>query len=883
MKLLFISPDKNDVARAKTALKRHNTLRWEAATSLDEAGALLRKQKPQVVVLATHPHILRWFKTLTATSLGQLYVLLVEDEHYRQVEPLTTRSDVVCLAPADLEGPHFPRLLSHLATSAEPYSIPQAGEPGFGKSLRDVTASLTASLDLDTVLDRMLVALLDLVRCDAADIRLVRGDEVRVHRTYGFEAFSEEPVDGLRYSLEATRNLREAAETHHSIVVRDTRRYEGWILQSGMAWIRSQLTVPLFLGGELIGFIDAASATPNAFRGQDIESLETLAHLAAIAIHNAQLYEAEQAAREALVKERDQLLALANIDQQILGISDSPEQAILAILDHALTLMQLSKGVIAVAPYGGRPEFVYSTGLRDPEATRDLILTHWQDESGYPTGRSASNEVPVEPKQFRQWAHAEDVKAVLTVPLWLQGRLVGRILLLDDKTRAWSKREVQIAQMLANQAAIAIDKAVLMQKLRHRLRETETLNRLLHAASTTLDPEDILRSVCDEVKKALRVPLVSAKLLNNGRLRLVGEARDPFYPKPTTNVISLDEAPQVRELIGSTKTRIFADLEAEAPKPARSLFRPVTCSALLTPLTMRDATVGLLQVESPVERVFTEDEARIVRLMAAAITPTLENAWLFQQVAEARAQTEEAYDQLRRLDAVKGQFIQNVSHELRTPLAIVKGYVDLIVEGALVEELDPMLSQAIEAIHTHTNHLVGLVESITTLEDSSVGSLEMMPQSIYPICQAAIKANWQKALRRQVEIVNDVPERLPAVSVDATYMLRALNHVLDNAVKFNKKGGHIWVKGSQRDGQIWLQIEDEGIGIPKTELDRIFDRFYQVDGTTTRRHGGMGLGLSLVREVITRHKGQVWAESHGKGKGTTITISLPVHENREAT
>ncbi|MGC9346987.1 MAG: GAF domain-containing protein [Anaerolineae bacterium] len=843
----------------------------------------MSKQQPEVVLLATHPSVRSWFNTLDAASPGQFYVLLVRDGHYRFVEPLTARSNVACLTPAELETPYFAKLLSHLIRPLEPPPTAFLPENAWGKGLRDITLSLTASLELDTVLDQLLIALLELVRCDAADIRWVREDEVRIRRSHGFEAFSDEPVDGLRCSLGTMRHLREAAEERHSVLVRDTRRYKGWIQQPGLEWIRSYLTVPLFLGNELIGFMDAASATPNAFRAQDIERLETLAHPAVIALHNAWLYAREQQAHESLVKERDQLLALANIDQQILTISDSPEQAILAILNHALALMQLTKGIIAVAPYGGKPQFVYSTGLKDPEATRNLILTYWQDETEYPRGNWASNKIPVEPRQFRQWAHTENVKAVLTVPLWLQGRLVGRISLLDDKTRAWSKREVQIAQMLANQAAIAIDKAVLMQKLRQRLRETETLNRVLHAASTTLDPEDILRSICDETKRALRVPLVSARLLNGDRLRLVGEARDASYPELATDVISIKDASRLRELSGNTEARRFADVQAEAPELARDLFRPATCSALLMPLKMRDATIGFLQVESPVKREFTEDEARLVRLMAAAITPTLENAWLFQQVEEARAQTQETYEQLRRLDSVKGQFIQNVSHELRTPLAIVKGYVDLIMEGDLVKTLDPMLAQAVQAIHTHTNNLVALVESITTLEDSSVGKLEMVPQPVQPICQAAIKANWQKALRHQVEIIANIPEELPDVSVDATYMLRALNHVMDNAVKFNKKGGRVWVKAAQRDGRIWLKIKDEGIGIPRAELKRIFDRFYQVDGTTTRRHGGMGLGLSLVREVVTRHKGEVWAESGGEGKGTTVTIALPVHEGGEAT
>ncbi|MFL7792452.1 MAG: sensor histidine kinase, partial [Anaerolineae bacterium] len=124
----------------------------------------------------------------------------------------------------------------------------------------------------------------------------------------------------------------------------------------------------------------------------------------------------------------------------------------------------------------------------------------------------------------------------------------------------------------------------------------------------------------------------------------------------------------------------------------------------------------------------------------------------------------------------------------------------------------------------------------------------------------------------------DLPNALPIATIDAHYLIRALSQVLDNAIKFNRKPGRVWVKAAVNEDEIWLRIEDEGIGISAVELPHIFERFYQIDGTTSRKYGGMGLGLAIVKEVIAAHQGRVWAESQGEGQGTALTIALPIHK-----
>jgi signal transduction histidine kinase len=752
-------------------------------------------------------------------------------------------------------------------------------DQAFTETLSTMMRSLTQALDPDTVLDRLLTALLNLISCDAADIRLVNGDDVIITRASGYPDSIMQRAEPIRYSLQGTRNLREVAAERRSVLVDDTKTYEGWVELPGSDWIRAHLTAPLFLDDDLVGFLNVSSTRPHAFDSNDVQALEILAPLAAMALHNARLY-------HSLSLERDQLMTLADIDQKILAMADSPQVLMRTILSHALRLLGLPKGISILSTLSRQPEYVHTHGIRTVEATRQLILKNWElDETRFEErgpGWHVALETSAEfPPGIAAWAEQEGVEAILAIPLWLYGRLVGRLTLLDTNPHPWGDREIQIARRLGGQAAIAIDKALLTQKLRQRLREAESLNRVLQAAGTTLNTEQVLSSICGEAKHILQVPYVSAGMVEEGVLRWVGEACGPPYPCPPAERKPYTHGLALLQALYGNKPLAFPNLKDHAPAWLAELVQPMTHSALMIPFTMREDPVGFLLAESPTPLPFTGEDVHLMELIAVAIAPTLENAWLFQEVQEARAETERAYSELRRLDMLKGQFIQNVSHEFRTPLAIVKGYVDLMVEGVLDIRESSDLMPAMKAIHTHTNNLVRLVESITTLNDADVGKLQLMAQPLQPICHAAVRANWQKALRRQIEIITTIPDDLPSLELDAEGVLRALSQCLDNAIKFSHNGSRIWVEASMRERHVWLQVRDEGIGIAEAELGRIFDRFYQINGATNRRYGGMGLGLSLVREVVRYHGGRVWAESPGEGRGTTLTMLLPLEHRSE--
>ena len=194
----------------------------------------------------------------------------------------------------------------------------------------------------------------------------------------------------------------------------------------------------------------------------------------------------------------------------------------------------------------------------------------------------------------------------------------------------------------ASQAAIAVDRVLLARRLRERLGQAEVPNRVFQAASSVLDPADILQNVCAELKHALGAPLITAWLLQQDLLRRVAEARDADYAPSSDAALSPASLPALQWALRPNEATHWSDLQAEASELIGSFFTSAAGSALVVPLLVRDAVVGVLQVERPVQREFPRDQVTLVELTVAAITPTLENGWLFEQVQEARAEAENA-------------------------------------------------------------------------------------------------------------------------------------------------------------------------------------------------------------------------------------------------
>ena len=221
-------------------------------------------------------------------------------------------------------------------------------------------------------------------------------------------------------------------------------------------------------------------------------------------------------------------------------------------------------------------------------------------------------------------------------------------------------------------------------------------------------------------------------------------------------------------------------------------------------------------------------------------------------------------------------FVSNVSHELRTPLTSVKSYLEALDEGALY---DPVAPDFIKVSLDETNRMMRMVTDLLHLSRIDNATTQLDVELINFTAFITFILNRFDKMRSQddekkYELVRDYPINSVWIEIDTDKMTQVIDNILNNAIKYSPDGGKITVSMKTTEDQMILSIKDQGLGIPKQDLPKIFDRFYRVDRARSRAQGGTGLGLAIAKEIIKQHNGFIWAKSE-YGKGSTFTIVLP--------
>ena len=232
--------------------------------------------------------------------------------------------------------------------------------------------------------------------------------------------------------------------------------------------------------------------------------------------------------------------------------------------------------------------------------------------------------------------------------------------------------------------------------------------------------------------------------------------------------------------------------------------------------------------------------------------------------------------ELRKMDQIRRDFVANVSHELRTPLSILRGYIETLLDNPKTSREE--LSRILAVMERHSKRLDLLAQDLLTLAqlESANPNLQLGNVDFSELFEEVIR-DWEKKLAsKQLNVIVEVPPDLPTVRADRVRLEEALYNLLDNAVKYSREHGEIRLMARQRDEEIVLNVSDNGIGISKEDLPRIFERFYRADkARSTESIRGTGLGLAIVKHVAQLHGGRVEGESE-ISKGTTIRVILPV-------
>jgi len=295
-------------------------------------------------------------------------------------------------------------------------------------------------------------------------------------------------------------------------------------------------------------------------------------------------------------------------------------------------------------------------------------------------------------------------------------------------------------------------------------------------------------------------------------------------------------------------------------------------ATLMLPLLAGEKAVGVFFLDSLTPGAYTERDLELVDPVAQQLALSIENAQLFREIEDKGRQIEIASEH-------KSQFLANMSHELRTPLNAILGYTALILDG-IYGEVPGKIRDVLERLDKNGRHLLGLINDVLDLSKIEAGllTLSVAEYAIAEVVQAVLAEVESLAAEKNLALRLDAPAGLPRGEGDPIRIHQVLLNLVGNAIKFTETG-EVRVEVAAADGAFRIAVADTGPGIAEDEQKRIFEEFYQADGSSTRKKGGTGLGLSIAKRIIELHGGRIWVES-SPGAGAVFRIELPTRTER---
>ena len=653
--------------------------------------------------------------------------------------------------------------------------------------------------------------------------------------------------------------------------------------------IGNLVAVPLVVKGEVIGALEAThKISEKDFSADDESLLSAFASQAAIAIHNARLYQDKE--------HQVQALTILTQTSEAITTARGLDRLLNIVLDSTLSIIGAGTGHITLVDEA-QNQALYIEAARGLEAEdiehfNKLGLS--QNVGTYGETFRTRDIVEVEnsqtdPRVFQPeemtWQIAESFTCL---PLSSGDDFIGLIELhslpKNDETRS-------LLRAVADMAAVAIDKARLFEETGQRLAEVSTLYTLAEQTTQVLDLERIIELTVIILKHALGCSNCALFLkekqgdveglwlkASNGWSDSAEHHPEIEYITRLANQLAARAYPTyIEDVTKPTLPDIPAFILPEAdPNGGDDLPASQTHSLIIVPLVTKDELLGAFSIGDAKPDAFGHAEGRLLTIAAAQVATAIENIRLYDNLEKRAIELEVALEEVAEANRLKSEFVQNVSHELRTPLTFIASYIELMLEGTLGEVSDTIRDK-LEIVAQKSRTITRLVEDIISLQKIEAGNLRLRVASPHELITRARHGAGANAAQYGIDITTFSTPNLPKVHIDLDRIGQVFDNLVANALKFSPSGSKIHITAEQDQAMIKFAVQDEGIGIPGEKLSKIFDRFYQVDGSTTRRYSGAGLGLAIIKQIIEVHGGRITVESK-VDQGTTFLFWLPIYD-----
>ncbi len=403
-------------------------------------------------------------------------------------------------------------------------------------------------------------------------------------------------------------------------------------------------------------------------------------------------------------------------------------------------------------------------------------------------------------------------------------------------------------------------------------RQADRLQRILEISqilTSTYDLDELLQIILAAATELTKTETASILLLDEGSTELRFAASTGNYRDKLMTMRVPVEGSLAGTILRSGEPMVFDNAQQD-PRHFDGVDKQIAFesrSMLGVPLLMRSRSVGVLEAWNKIDSSpFSEEDGQVLMTLAAQAAVAIENARLVTAL-------QKAYEQLNRVDQIKSDFIAIASHELRTPLGLILGYAAMLKEDLK----NPETTQQLDVVMNSALRLRDLIDDMVNVQHIEEGKAKLILTDfvLQDVVQRVVEAVSELYTAKEQEMLVSLPPQPVPLTADREKITLVLNNLLTNAIKFTDAGGRIMVSAERKNGEVQVHVADTGIGIPAREVERIFDRFYQVEPHLTRTHGGLGLGLAIAKGMIELHGGKIWVESV-EGLGSRFSFSVPL-------
>jgi len=627
---------------------------------------------------------------------------------------------------------------------------------------------------------------------------------------------------------------------------------------------RSLMLAPLIAHDQVVGVLSIQSYPPDTYTGEDLWMLEAIAGQTAVALANARLYTETAARLETLVSLQDFSMRLGTaLEAQ--GVAEAICQATMRVLqpdetrvyfaDRATGRLRFAAGCRPEGPTPARADLEWGGLLAQASLGEEPLFI------------PAAGDYPALSGDF-DWPPA----SLALLPVRRAGQPFGLLALLYRTARHLSQDERRTLDLIVRQAAAAIERNEYHDSLARRLEQVSALYALAQKITGQLNSEEILTVVVHTLRDIFHCRACVIALR-----------------EPEGDTVAIRAAAGVKpEWLGRVRFRVGEGIAGQVVATGRSVyvpdvhaapdvqvFDPEVHSVMAVPIAYQGQVIGSLNLDSTQPDAFLPEHEHVLTIAAAQVAAALEISRLYRQEADRGRRLAEANAELRRLQKLREELLQNFSHELRAPLTYIKGYSSLLLEGDL-DALQPSQRDAIQIVMDKTETIERMINDVLRLEQIVEETLQRENVEVNQLARQAVQATQMAQGAGGLTFMLRLAQEPIWVYADRSRLNQAIDNLLSNAVKFTPEGGTIAV-GTRliADGRmVEISVTDTGIGIAPESLPHIFERFYQARDPARRGAGGVGIGLAIVRRIVEAHGGQVRVESR-KGQGSRFTLTLP--------